>query len=55
MPPEKRTKEHRCERCGEVYTSLMRLQHHRAAEHAPRTSRDIATARDVLRRPKSRP
>lgn len=32
---------HRCLGCGSAYTSLMRLQHHRAAEHAPRTAADI--------------
>ena len=52
MPPEKRTKEYRCERCDKAFTSLMRLQHHRAAEHAPMTSRDIPTTRDIPHRPK---
>jgi len=40
--------EHRCERCGKVFANLMRLQHHIAAEHAIRTSRDIHTTRDIL-------
>ena len=52
MPPEKRTKENRCERCGKAFTSLMRLQHHRAAEHAPMTLKDIRTTRDIPHRPK---
>jgi len=40
--------EHRCERCGKVFANLMRLQHHIAAEHTPKTSRDIRTTRDIL-------
>ena len=47
MPPEKRTKEYQCERCGEVFTSTMRLQHHKAAEHAPKTLKDIRTMKDM--------
>jgi len=39
--------EHRCARCGKAFTSLMRLQHHIAAEHAAKTSRDIRTTRDI--------
>lgn len=42
----------RCERCGKPFISLMRLQHHIAAEHAPMISRDIHTTRDIPRRPK---
>jgi len=38
---------HRCERCGKVFANLMRLQHHIAAEHAIRTSRDIRTTGDI--------
>lgn len=38
---------HRCERCGKVFANLMRLQHHVAAEHAIRTSRDIRTTRNI--------
>ena len=53
MLMQKRPKEHKCERCGKPFTSLMRLQHHKAAEHAPRTSRDIHTTRDIVRRPLS--
>jgi len=40
-------KEHRCERCGKAFANLMRLQHHIAAEHAIRTSRDIHTTRNI--------
>ena len=47
MGQEQGAKTFRCERCGAVYTSLMRLQHHRAAEHAPRTLKDILTGRDI--------
>ena len=52
MSPESKAKGHRCERCGKVFTSVMRVNHHVAAEHAPRTSRDIPTTRDVPHRPK---
>jgi uncharacterized C2H2 Zn-finger protein len=52
---ELKAKEHRCQRCGKVFTSLMRLEHHTAAEHAAMTSRDIPTTRDVPHRPKSKP
>ena len=56
MPRElKVVKERRCERCGKVFASLMRLQHHMAAEHAPRTSRDIPTTRDIPHRPQNNP
>lgn len=41
-------REHRCERCGKAFTSQTRLQHHIAAEHAIRTSRDIRTTRNIL-------
>jgi len=51
MSRESKAKEFRCERCGKPFTSLMRLQHHIVAEHAPRTSRDIHTTRDITRRP----
>ena len=47
MPLEKRVKEYKCERCGKVYTSMMRLLHHRAAEHAPKTLKDIRTMKDI--------
>lgn len=40
-------KEHRCARCGKVFANLMRLQHHRAAEHAAKTLKDIHTTRDI--------
>jgi len=56
MPRElKVVKERRCERCGKVFTSLMRLQHHMAAEHTPKTSRDIHTTRDIPHRPQNNP
>ena len=38
---------HRCKRCGKVFANLMRLQHHIAAEHAIRTSRDIRTTYNI--------
>lgn len=38
---------HRCEKCGKVFANLMRLQHHIAADHAIRTSRDIRTTRNI--------
>lgn len=53
MSRESKANEFRCERCGKPFTNLMRLQHHIAAEHAPRTSRDIHTTRDITRRPLS--
>ena len=53
MSRQSKAKEFRCERCSKVFTSLMRLQHHIAAEHAPRTSRDIPTTRGIPHRPKS--
>jgi len=45
---ELKAKPYQCGRCGKAFTSLARLQHHIAAEHAPRTSRDILTTRDIL-------
>ena len=47
MSKEPKAREHRCNRCNKVFTSLMRLQHHRAAEHAPATLKDIRTMKDV--------
>lgn len=41
MPKERATREHWCDRCGKVFTSMMRRQHHHAVEHAPKTSEDI--------------
>lgn len=38
-----------CSSCGRLFSSWGRLQHHRAAEHAPKTSEDISRA------PRSRP
>ena len=55
MLQESKAKRHQCQRCGKVFTSRMRLQHHMAAEHAPRTSRDICTTRDILHSKPSKP
>lgn len=52
---ELKATEYRCDRCGKVFTSLMRLQHHRAAEHAPRTVHDIRTTKDIPHSTRSRP
>ena len=51
MATEKRVREHKCHTCGKVFTSRMRLGHHTAAEHAPKTSQDIITTRDIPRQP----
>ena len=55
MSRESKAKERRCERCGRVFTSQMRLQHHWAAEHAPKTLKDIRTMKDIPRSTGSRP
>ena len=47
MPETPATREHRCDRCGKNFTSVMRLQHHLAADHAIRTLKDIRTTRDI--------
>lgn len=47
MSPEVKVKEHRCNGCNKVFTSLMRLQHHWAAEHAPATLKDIRTLKSI--------
>jgi len=44
---ELKAKPYQCGRCDKAFTSLMRLQHHIAAEHAAKTSRDIVTTRDI--------
>ena len=54
MSRESKAKEFQCQSCGKSFTSLVRRQHHIAAEHAPRTSRDIHTTRDITRRPLSK-
>ena len=36
-----------CERCGKTYSGPSRLEHHNAAEHAIRSSRDIQTRSDI--------
>ena len=52
---ELRVKPYQCGRCGKAFTSQMRLQHHIAAEHAPKTSRDIRTTRDIMHRLRGSP
>ena len=47
MATQRKTKEYRCNKCGKVFTSLMRLQHHKAAEHAPKILKDIRTVKDI--------
>ena len=47
MPQERSTREYQCAKCGGVFTSMMRLQHHRAAEHAPKTLKDIRAVKDI--------
>jgi len=47
MSQKRAAKEYRCNKCGKVFTSLMRLQHHSAAEHAPKTLKDIRTVKDI--------
>ena len=42
-----RGNEYRCKRCGKTYTSKTRLEHHQAAEHAPKTLGDIRTMKDI--------
>jgi hypothetical protein len=49
---ELRVKRYQCGRCGKAFASLMRLQHHVAAEHPVKTSRDIRTMHDILHRPR---
>jgi len=44
---ELKVKQHQCRRCAKAFTSLIRLQHHIAAEHATKTSRDIRTTRSI--------
>ncbi len=40
-------REYRCDKCDRVFTSMMRLQHHRAADHAPKTMHDIRKLQDI--------
>lgn len=47
MAQRNTVREHRCAKCDRVFTSMMRLGHHRAAEHAPRTLKDIRTVKDL--------
>jgi hypothetical protein len=55
MLRESKAKKFRCKRCGKVFTSLMRLQHHKAAEHATKTLKDIHTMKDIAHSTESRP
>lgn len=52
MSPELKAKEHRCRGCGKTFTSPLRLQHHLAAEHPVKTSRDIRTMHDIRHCPR---
>lgn len=47
MSPKRRAKEFACKRCRRKLSSQMRLQHHLAAEHAPKTLQDILTVSDI--------
>lgn len=47
MAAQRMAREYRCKRCGATYTSMMRLLHHQAAEHAPKTLKDIRTQKDI--------
>ena len=40
-------KDSRCQRCGNTYTSKMRLQQHFAADHSPKTLKDIRTTKGI--------
>ena len=53
MSQEIRPMESWCERCGKTYSSPTRLEHHNAAEHAIRNSRDIQTMSDLRTMSKS--
>lgn len=54
-------REYQCKKCDRTFTSMMRLQHHRAAEHAPKTLKDIRTRKnlrtnqDIVHRPVTGP
>jgi len=47
MAQEIRAKKYSCARCGKAFSSPTRLEHHHAAEHAIRSSRDIQTRSDI--------
>lgn len=47
MTTRRVAKEYRCPKCDRSYASFMQLQHHKAAEHALKTQRDIRTTRGV--------
>jgi DNA-directed RNA polymerase subunit RPC12/RpoP len=53
MAQEIRAKKYWCARCGKAFSSPTRLEHHNAAEHAIRTSRDIQTMSDLRTMSKS--
>ncbi len=42
---------HRCERCGKGFSDLIDFQRHVAAEHHPRTLRNIRTTREIAHHP----
>jgi len=52
---QQKAKEHRCGKCGKAFTSMVRLQHHRAAEHAPKTLRDVRTMKGIVHSTGCRP
>ena len=49
MPSKTQAGKHTCKVCGRSFTSQGRLEHHRAAEHAPKTSEDIPRMRSMPR------
>jgi len=48
MAPETRRRRYACEACQRSFTSRGRLLHHHAAEHAAKTSEDIARTGDHI-------
>lgn len=46
-PQRRIAKPRLCNRCRRVFSGTMRLAHHRAAEHSPKTLHDILTMRDI--------
>lgn len=47
MPRILRAKEHKCEKCGKAFSSLMRLGHHQAAQHAANTLKGTRTLKNI--------
>ncbi len=47
MPQRRIAKPRLCNRCRRVLSGAMRLAHHRAAEHSPKTLNDIYTMRNI--------